>query len=340
MEITSKSAEKTPEGHLIPHNIIDSNNDCNLCSILLNGEDILFYDYVENFREKISYIIEYYKNIVNNFYVITYGEVYSDIHGFKLEILKEIFIKKGIYNRFFVRTSSNINNFNCNFQTSLFWLGKDIDKIKSPTSTNIKTHFLSLCRKVDYHREFIFYFLKNNGLLKKSSYSFSANNKNHIDYKSIEGDELSWDKSNNHTKLLKEYNECFLNINTESIFNSKINFLTEKTNKCFLTAQPFIMVSSPHTLKYLHELGFKTFDKWWDESYDLEEDNEKRLEKICELILKISKFSIKKCKLIYDDMIPILKYNQNNLIYLNKNQIDNTFYIHQTHYFNNKKKLI
>jgi len=100
------------------------------------------------------------------------------------------------------------------------------------------------------------------------------------------------------------------------------------------------MVSSPHTLKYLHELGFKTFDKWWDESYDLEEDNEKRLEKICELILKISKFSIKKCKLIYDDMIPILKYNQNNLIYLNKNQIDNTFYIHQTHYFNNKKKLI
>lgn len=339
MEIRSKSAEKTPEGHLITHNIIDSNNDCNLSSILLDGEDVFFLDKVIEFNKKINYIIDYYKDIVNEFYIITYGEVYSDVSGKKLESIKSIFKKKGLYHRFFIRTSSNKNTFKCNFQTSLFWLGKNIDKIQNPSSDNIERHFLSLCRKVDYHRERVFFYLKEKNLLEKSFYSFAANDKKNKYHKSIEGYELSWDTSQNHTKIINEYRKSFVNLNTETLYNSDINFLTEKTNKCFLSAQPFIMISSPKTLKYLKELGFKTFDKWWDESYDNEIDGNKRLKKIFKIIDEISSKTINECKYIYNEMIPILKHNQQNLIRINKNQVDSTFYLYTKQYYTEYKSI-
>jgi DNA-binding ferritin-like protein len=47
---------------------------------------------------------------------------------------------------------------------------------------------------------------------------------------------------------------------------------------------PFIEVSSPHTLQYLKDLGFKTFHHFWDESYDEIENHTDRFIKICELI--------------------------------------------------------
>ena len=38
---------------------------------------------------------------------------------------------------------------------------------------------------------------------------------------------------------------------------------------------PFVMVSKKGTLKYLRDIGFKTFGDFWDESYDDEEDDNK-----------------------------------------------------------------
>ena len=63
-------------------------------------------------------------------------------------------------------------------------------------------------------------------------------------------------------------------------------------------------------MKKLKELGFKTFDKWWDESYDEIEHESKRLTAIKELILNINSWSDEKCEQIYREMIPILKHNQ------------------------------
>ena len=88
-------------------------------------------------------------------------------------------------------------------------------------------------------------------------------------------------------------------------------FVTEKTEKCFTALHPFIMVSTPYFLRHLKELGFKTFDKWWDESYDEIEDDNARLKQIFKIILEISEWDMYKCKKVLSEMKNILRWNQN-----------------------------
>ena len=88
-------------------------------------------------------------------------------------------------------------------------------------------------------------------------------------------------------------------------------FPTEKTEKCLVVGQPFILVSTPYFLKQLREWGFETFGDFWDESYDNELDDGKRLEKIFEQIQYISSLSLEEVEDMYYRMIPILQHNQN-----------------------------
>ena len=80
---------------------------------------------------------------------------------------------------------------------------------------------------------------------------------------------------------------------------------------------PFVIAGAPNCLKYLKELGFKTFDRWWDESYDQEEDHEKRLLKILEVVDYIDSLSIENLKLIHDEMSEVLNYNYQNFMSIN-----------------------
>jgi hypothetical protein len=57
-------------------------------------------------------------------------------------------------------------------------------------------------------------------------------------------------------------------------------FVTEKTIKPIATKTPFLILSTPGYLQYLRGLGFKTFGTLIDESYDSEEDLEKRTQMI------------------------------------------------------------
>ena len=59
----------------------------------------------------------------------------------------------------------------------------------------------------------------------------------------------------------------------------------------------------------MRERGFKTFSKWWDESYDDEIDGWLRLKKIMELILEISKRTQKELLDMYIDMSDVLQHN-------------------------------
>lgn len=104
--------------------------------------------------------------------------------------------------------------------------------------------------------------------------------------------------------------KSFCNIVTESIVDNGPIHITEKTDKCFSAGQPFVLLGGPYYLKKLKELGFKTFDKWWDESYDLEEDYHKRLSKIKSTIHQIAKWGLDECEEIYKEMIPTLQHNK------------------------------
>lgn len=65
-------------------------------------------------------------------------------------------------------------------------------------------------------------------------------------------------------------------------------FITEKILKPIAFGHPFIAWSAPRTLERLHNLGFETFDNCIDESYDQEEDDDKRLTMIIEEIKRLN----------------------------------------------------
>jgi hypothetical protein len=47
---------------------------------------------------------------------------------------------------------------------------------------------------------------------------------------------------------------------------------------------PFVIVGTQGSLRYLRSYGFKTFSDLWDESYDDEPDDHKRIEKIAQVL--------------------------------------------------------
>jgi hypothetical protein len=105
------------------------------------------------------------------------------------------------------------------------------------------------------------------------------------------------------------HKKTFVNIVTESLTDSQSIFFSEKTFKPIYCAQPFILFGNPHSLRKLKEMGFQTFDKWWDESYDDEFHFTRRLEKIVDVMEEISEWSLEKCKEVTLEMESVLINN-------------------------------
>lgn len=118
----------------------------------------------------------------------------------------------------------------------------------------------------------------------------------------------------NKDRLKTVYNDIFCDIVTESRFAQPTANFSEKVLRPMFYKKPFIMVGPPHTLHYLKEQGYKTFNDFWDESYDMQEDHESRLFSIFKLIDKINAMSIDELKNIYEKMTVILEHNRNLLL--------------------------
>ena len=74
--------------------------------------------------------------------------------------------------------------------------------------------------------------------------------------------------------------------------------------------QPFIVFAGPGALKYLQSYGFQTFSSIWDESYDEEINEDKRLEKIIKLIYKLSQLEIIEFQKKLEQCQQIVLHNQ------------------------------
>lgn len=85
-------------------------------------------------------------------------------------------------------------------------------------------------------------------------------------------------------------------------------FISEKTFKPLGAMQPFIIVGTKGTLRYLRKLGYKTFHPYIDESYDELDDNDRFLA-IVDAIKKIQAIEDKLGW--YESMRDILEHNYN-----------------------------
>lgn len=95
----------------------------------------------------------------------------------------------------------------------------------------------------------------------------------------------------------------------ETVYFGRRNHLTEKSFKPICLKMPFIIASGAGSLEYLRRYGFKTFSNVWDESYDEETDDIKRMEKISRLILDIDAMSPGERKKMLDAINPVLEHN-------------------------------
>jgi hypothetical protein len=86
------------------------------------------------------------------------------------------------------------------------------------------------------------------------------------------------------------YNNAYISIVAETECAPCPNsfFVSEKIVRPMLVAQPFVIFGCQYYLKYLRELGFRTFDPVLDESYDLIANPDQRARAMVASVIKFS----------------------------------------------------
>lgn len=123
------------------------------------------------------------------------------------------------------------------------------------------------------------------------------------------------------------YQDTYFSIITETAaykgfsddgFTGAGRILSEKTFKAIINQHPFILFAMPRSLETLHDLGYKTFSPWIDESYDREEDDVKRTFMIIEEVKKLCNLQPNELKQFLQFAKEIVVYNYNLLVSKNK----------------------
>jgi hypothetical protein len=100
--------------------------------------------------------------------------------------------------------------------------------------------------------------------------------------------------------------------------------VTEKIWRPIVARRPFIVMSNLNYLKNLKRLGFKTFNTFWSEEYDMW-DGANRIRKIEELLSHISQWSIEELENKLTNMEEILEHNLATFKKLDFNKINEVF---------------
>ena len=115
------------------------------------------------------------------------------------------------------------------------------------------------------------------------------------------------------TSLNNYYNDFFIDVIGVTFTCGDTFYMDEKETRPMLCLTPFILYGTTGHLETLRGHGFKTFNQWWDESYDNYSGYE-RLKKMYQVINEISKTSTENLISMYNDMLPTLEYNYNYIM--------------------------
>ena len=104
------------------------------------------------------------------------------------------------------------------------------------------------------------------------------------------------------------FKNVFLNVVNETHQPDNTVFITEKTYRSINYCRPFVINGDSGSLQYLKEMGFKTFDKFWDESYDTDDDHTK-ITKISKIVEYVCGLDMQELQTLYQEMLPTLEHN-------------------------------
>jgi hypothetical protein len=74
--------------------------------------------------------------------------------------------------------------------------------------------------------------------------------------------------TSDYSSILSHYNRFGIELVAETMTTGETFYPTEKTTRPIIARKPFVTYATKDFLKDLKQMGFKTFDGIWDESYD------------------------------------------------------------------------
>lgn len=277
--------------------------------------------------------------------------IYNDI-VFKESIPPEqiIFLTATPNMNEYVRKYSELNNVD---QIKVDWFslfeatGKDACAGSQIACTvkNKTKKFLNLNRRWRLHRPLLLTLLHDKGLLDEGHISFApsddgvdwntaysqmcrvyANDQNIMpilernqsikDLKPMYLDtkDLVTNRAVHEDTINEYYYDSYFSVVNETTYHEGVPFLSEKIFKTIALGHPFILVSVPHSLQYLKQLGYKTYSEIINEDYDTIEDNGLRMIAIANEIERLTKLEGKKLKRWISKTQEIAKYNRSKII--------------------------
>jgi len=185
--------------------------------------------------------------------------------------------------------------------------------------------FLSYNRKPIVHRTKLIEALRNHDLLRRGIVTLGNDDPTQAltvkeNLEVTDGDAYGNVGIPNDITSLGNHNiwqEAFINVVTETLTHGE--FLSEKIWKPIIGKRPFFLIGPPGSLQKLRDLGFKTFQGFWDESYNelvtpslrhknqLSEDAS--IEQVCLFLNELDEFPLSTMKALYHEMASILEYN-------------------------------
>jgi len=104
--------------------------------------------------------------------------------------------------------------------------------------------------------------------------------------------------------------DSYLQIVTETQFSEDgISWVSEKIAKPFVSMNTMLLVAQPGTLNWWKQKGFETFDYMFDESYDLEKDDKKRISLILQELTNYINLDLNDVNDIYNQNINKMEHN-------------------------------
>ena len=172
-----------------------------------------------------------------------------------------------------------------------------------------KHEFLYLNKQPREHRKKLYSKLLDKGILENSLYTNWPTRKLPAEY------ELPWAQDYPFRGMDQDitelpYVDTVCSLVSETNDNDTDVFITEKIWKPIMAQHIFVVHGNYLYLQKLREMGFRTFGSYFDESYDLERDPNKRIDKIVSLCKELK---TKKWQDIYLQTQSLRKHNYDTM---------------------------
>ena len=96
---------------------------------------------------------------------------------------------------------------------------------------------------------------------------------------------------------------------TETVYFGRRLHITEKTFKAIALEMPFVLMAPAGSLEYMRSYGFRTFGDVFDESYDQETDDIRRVERVVSLLKEFDNLSINERHQVHRACLSAVEHN-------------------------------